>query len=143
MTLLLSACSSQANIKEVKTVLEQQFEADQFYAEKQCEQAVPLYLKLAEAMPTDSKSLLRVGNCQARAGDYRAAEQTYQQALLRDPANAKLWYNLSYVQARVLANTVSQMYENVPANSPDAERVRALTVDVLAPFDIELDHDQP
>ena len=134
----LTACT-QKSIKGVKATLDKQVEADNYYAQNNCDRALPLYQSLAETMPSDTKSLLRIGNCQARAKNFEQAEQAYQQALMRDNQFVKAWYNLAYIQARVLANTVTEMYKHVDPESPEAKKIRMLTVDVLAPFDIKLD----
>lgn len=134
----LSACT-QNSVKKIQTTLDMQVEADNFYAEGDCEHALPLYHSLSEAMSSDTQSLLRIGNCYAKANDFAMAEQAYQQALLRDNQFVKAWYNLAYVRAQILANTVSDMYKNVGSTSVESQKIRDLTVEVLAPFKIELD----
>jgi len=135
---LLSACNH-TSVKKITNLLEQQIEADNYYAQDQCEKALPLYKELSQAMLTDTNSLLRMGNCYAREQNYSQAERAYILALERDPSFIKAWYNLSYIRARILARTVSEMYKNVDPSSEDAEKIRALTVDILAPFNLELD----
>ncbi len=135
---LLSACNY-TSVKKVTNLLQQQIEADNYYAQDQCEKALPLYKELAQAMPTDTNNLLRMGNCYAKKQHYSQAEQAYMSALQRDPSFIKAWYNLSYIRAKILARTVSEMYKNVDPSSADAIKIRALTVDVLAPFNLELD----
>ena len=132
------ACT-QNSIKEVQITLDNQVEADTLYAQGDCEKAIPLYKSLAVSMTSDTKSLLRLGNCYAKAKDYGLAEQAYQQAIIRDNSFIKAWYNLSYVRAQVLAETVMQMYKHVDPGSPEAENIRTLTQQVLAPFEIDLD----
>ena len=60
--LSLVACT-QNSVKTVQVTLDKQVEADTYYAEAQCDKAVPLYKSLSIAMPKDTKSLLRIGNC--------------------------------------------------------------------------------
>lgn len=138
LLLSLVACT-QNSIKSVQATLDKQVQADTYYANEQCEQALPLYQSLAIAMPKETKSLLRIGNCYARAQDFMQAQEAYQQALLRDNKFVKAWYNLAYVRAQLLANTVTEMYKQVDPASPEAEKIRNLTVQVLAPFSINLD----
>ncbi len=135
---MLSACA-QNSIKRVQDTLDKQVEADSAYISGDCDKAIILYLELAEAMKTDTKSVLRAGNCAARSGDLYQAEQRFQEVLLRDPKNVKGWYNLSYIRAQILADTVTKMYQNTEQTSPEAQRLRELTIKVLAPFDVELD----
>lgn len=138
LMLSLVACT-QNSVKKIQTTLNTQVEADNFYAQGDCEQAIPLYRALSESMSSDTQSLLRIGNCYAKSNDFSRAEQAYQQALLRDNQFVKAWYNLAYVRAQILANTVSDMYKNVGSTSIESQKIRDLTVEVLAPFKIELD----
>lgn len=138
--LSLVGCS-QNSVKTIQVTLDNQVNADTYYAEGQCEKAVPLYKSLSITMPNDTKSLLRIGNCYARAQDFTQAQDAYQQAIIRDNSFVKAWYNLAYVRAQLLASTVTEMYKHIDPSSPDAEKIRNLTVQVLAPFDIKLASD--
>jgi len=130
---------SQHSVKSVQITLDNQIEADTYYAQNQCDKAVPLYQSLAIAMPNDTKSLLRLGNCYAKSQDYVNAQDAYQQALIRDNSFVKAWYNLAYVRAQLLASTVTEMYKHTDPASPEAEKIRNLTLQVLTPFEINLD----
>lgn len=135
---LLTACN-QNTIKQVQITLDKQIEADTYYAEDQCDKALPLYKALSTAMPKETKSLLRIGNCYAKSQDFVQAQAAYQQALSRDNTFVKAWYNLAYVRAQLLANTVSEMYKYTDPASSEAQKIRELTLQVLAPFSINLD----
>lgn len=130
---------SQNPVKNVQITLDKQIEADTYYEQQQCDKALPLYKSLSSAMPNDTKSLLRIGNCYAKAQDFVNAQDAYQQALIRDNSFVKAWYNLAYVRAQLLASTVTEMYKHTDPGSPEAEKIRNLTVQVLAPFEIDLD----
>jgi len=132
------ACT-QNPVKDIQATLDMQLEADRYYAQDDCVKAVPLYKSLAAAMPADTNSLLRIGNCFAKEKDYQQAEQAYQHALIRDKSFIKAWHNLSYIRAQILAETVMNMYKQVDPDSPQAEKIRKLTQQVLTPFDIKLD----
>tara|TARA_R110001606_G_scaffold361754_7_gene515183 strand:+ start:80406 stop:80870 length:465 start_codon:yes stop_codon:yes gene_type:complete len=134
----LVACS-QNSVKNVQITLDKQITADTYYEQQQCDKALPLYKSLSIAMPNDTKSLLRMGNCYAKSQDYVQAQEAYQQALNRDNGFVKAWYNLAYVRAQLLASTVTEMYKHTDPASPEAEKIRNLTVQVLAPFEIKLD----
>lgn len=134
----LVGCSHNS-VKNVQITLDNQVEADTYYAKEQCDKAVALYQSLAIAMPNDTKSLLRIGNCYAKSQDYVKAQDAYQQALIRDNSFVKAWYNLAYVRAQLLANTVTEMYKHTDPTSPEAEKIRNLTVQVLEPFEINLE----
>jgi tetratricopeptide (TPR) repeat protein len=130
---------SQNSVKDVQITLDKQIQADTFYEQQQCDKAIPLYKSLSIAMPNDTKSLLRIGNCYAKSQDFGNAQEAYQQALIRDSSFVKAWYNLAYVRAQLLASTVTEMYKHTDPASPEAEKIRNLTVQVLAPFEINLD----
>jgi tetratricopeptide (TPR) repeat protein len=130
---------SQNSVKDVQLTLDKQIQADTFYEQQQCDKAIPLYKSLSIAMPNDTKSLLRIGNCYAKSQDFGNAQEAYQQALIRDNSFVKAWYNLAYVRAQLLASTVTEMYKHTDPASPEAEKIRNLTVQVLAPFEINLD----
>jgi tetratricopeptide (TPR) repeat protein len=130
---------SQNSVKDVQITLDKQIQADTFYEQQQCDKAIPLYKSLSIAMPNDTKSLLRIGNCYAKSQDFGNAQEAYQQALIRDNSFVKAWYNLAYVRAQLLASTVTEMYKHTDPASPEAEKIRNLTVQVLAPFEINLD----
>jgi len=136
----LSACA-QNSVRKIQLTLDKQVEADREYALGDCKKAIPLYKSLSLTMKSDTQSLLRVGNCYAKEKDYVRAEQAYQQALSRDNNFTKAWYNLSYVRAQVLADTVMEMYRHVDPSSVEAERIRILTEQILSPFEIYLDLD--
>ncbi|MFT7413737.1 MAG: tetratricopeptide (TPR) repeat protein [Methylophagaceae bacterium] len=136
--LSLVGCS-QNSVKTVQVTLDKQISADTYYAQEQCDKAVPLYKSLSITMPKDTKSLLRIGNCYARAQDFTQAQEAYQQALIRDNSFVKAWYNLTYVRAQLLASTVTEMYKHIDPASPEVAKIRNLTLQVLAPFDIKLD----
>ena len=136
--LSLSACV-QNPVKNVEKTLAMQLEADRYYADSQCDKALPIYIKLSATMPKETKSLLRIGNCHAKAKDFVQAQAAYQQAIVRDNNFVKAWYNLAYVQAQQLASTVSKMYKHIDKNAPEAQKIRNLTVGVLAPFEIKID----
>tara|TARA_R110002111_G_scaffold13929_28_gene38634 strand:- start:164 stop:628 length:465 start_codon:yes stop_codon:yes gene_type:complete len=134
----LTACAHNG-INEVQSTLAMQIEADTYYADNQCDKAVPLYQSLSIALPKETKSLLRIGNCYAREKNYTLAQDAYQQAIIRDNQFIKAWHNLTYVRAQLLANTVTEMYQHIDQSSPEADQIRALTIQVLAPFDITIE----
>ncbi len=136
--LSLTACAQNA-VKNVESTLAMQIDADTYYVEQQCDKAVPLYKSLSIALPKDTKSLLRIGNCYARDNNFTQAQEAYQLAIMRDNQFIKAWYNLTYVRAQILANTVTEMYQHIDQSSPETEQIRDLTIQVLAPFDITVD----
>jgi len=140
IVLSLSACA-QNSVKDVQLTLNKQVEADRYYEQGNCEKAIPLYKFLSITMISDTKALLRLGNCYAKEKDYVSAEQAYQQALSRDNNFIKAWYNLSFVRAQILADTVMKMYKHVTPSSTEYEKIRILTLQVLSPFEIELNDD--
>lgn len=133
LNILLIGCSSMEGKTGDLISLGQQAEAA--YTEKRCEQAIELYSQLAEQLPEDTHSLLRIGNCYARSEQPMAAVKAYQQAIERDPGFTKGWYNLSYMQAQMLGKTVAGMAANIDTSDPSLAAIRALASTVLVAFE--------
>lgn len=136
ITLSLGSCASPA--QQAKSLLALYVAADNAYDQGDCATAIPLYRKLADAMRSDTKSLLRIGNCQSRAHNWTAAIFAYRAALQRDKSFVKAWYNLSYVQAQVLKETVAEMSQYVDPTNPVAGRIHKLAEQVLAPYGLSV-----
>ncbi len=63
-------------------------------------EAESLYLGLIRMTPNDPEHLLRLGNLYARSNRADRAAETYTQALLLNPNDSRLWYNLSIIRQR-------------------------------------------
>lgn len=133
-SLLLAACA-QSPVERVKQTLTLKAQAEAHYAKRDCAKAIPLYEKLNREMPNFNESLLRIGNCHVFLNDLDTAVVAYRQALSRDPGYLKAWHNLTRVQARILGETVAEMYRNVDMTDPMAAEVRQFALEVLDAFE--------
>lgn len=130
--LLLLGC---ATLKpDAARALKMHAQAEALYLDGKYADALPLFQRLARDFPSDSEFQLRIGNCYARAGHLALAVDAYELAVLRDSSSSRAWYNLSYVRAQMLADTVVQMHEHVDPTDPNAAQMRKLVAEVLAPF---------
>lgn len=109
-------------------------QAEEFYVQRKYAQALPVYQKLAKKLPDSADVWLRIGNCQARLMRPEEAVVSYREALARNPSYSKAWYNLSYVQAQMLAETARGMYTNIDPTDPGGQEIRSLVLGVLEPF---------
>lgn len=141
IALVLGGCASPA--ERTRSLLVQYAAADRAYDQNDCSTAIALYRELADKMNDDTESLLRIGNCHARSHNWTAAILAYQTALQRDKSFVKAWYNLSYVQARILRETVAEMLQHVDPADPVAERARRLAAEVLEPYELSVEAPGP
>lgn len=132
--ILMTGACAQSPVEKVKATLGTRAMADEFYAERDCANAIPAYRKVVEDMPAYTEAWLRIGNCHVFTGNYDSAMSSYQEALKIDPGYVKAWYNLIHVQARVLGESVSAMYRSVDQSDPMAVEVRRFAMNVLEPF---------
>ncbi|MEJ2407192.1 MAG: tetratricopeptide repeat protein [Candidatus Thiodiazotropha sp.] len=131
---VLGGCA-QSPVLKVKQTFAMKAQADAYYAKRDCANAVPLYQQVNEEMPEYSEGWLRIGNCDVYLNKLDDAVLAYRQALERDPKYLKAWYNLAHVQARMLGETVTEMYRNVDMADPMAADIRRFAMDVLDAFE--------
>lgn len=134
--ILLAGCATRA--ERTRALLTQYQKADLAYDRNDCVTAITLYRELAERMTEDTKSLLRIGNCHARSRSWAAAAAAYRQALQRDRDYLSAWYNLSYIQARVLQETVASMLRYVDPDDPASRRILDIADQVLKPYQLDV-----
>jgi tetratricopeptide (TPR) repeat protein len=135
LLLFLSACSSLP--ERARDVIRLNIDAEVAYEEGRCEEAVKLYREIADHLPKDTQSLLRIGNCHARGKNTPRAIDAYREAIQRDPYFVKAWYNLSYLQAQDLGKTVAEMSMNTDPSDPSLAYARRLSRAILAAFEAE------
>ena len=137
VSLALWGCASTA--QQTKSLVVLMEKANLAYEQGQCEQAIELYRQLADGLRDDVDSLLRMGNCQVRLQRLDEAVQTYREAISRDPSFVKAWHNLTQVQARQLAQTVTQMSANIDPTDPASNRIRVLSERILDAIETPVD----
>lgn len=108
--------------------------AESLYQAGNYTEALPLFQQLSHRFPRDSEFQLRIGNCYARQQHYEEAVTAYELAVAQTPDFSRAWYNLSYVRAQMLANTVVRMYEQLDPADPNVVQMRKWAADVLLPF---------
>lgn len=136
LMLFLGGCATQGIKPQEAIALHDQ--ADAFYAQGDCANARSAYEQLVKHFPREASFHFRIGNCHALELDYEEAVAAYERALQLDPKSSRAWYNLSYVRAQMLAETVIRMHEQLDPTDPDVQQMRRLVADVLAPFDHQL-----
>ncbi|MEO0442415.1 MAG: tetratricopeptide repeat protein [Pseudomonadota bacterium] len=127
---LLSACASVTD--KTRTIMTLDAQAQNAYEQRRCEEAITLYQKLADRLPKNTESLLRIGNCHARNQRYEQAMRAYRDAIARDSGYIKAWYNLSYLQAKVLGLTLAQMSANIDPNDPSMAAISQMAKQLLS-----------
>jgi tetratricopeptide (TPR) repeat protein len=122
--LLLGACSSSStkpDKPDQKVNLSVASEAGrEAYASGEWRAAEPHYLALVRGIPQDAANWFRLGNIYARTARPDPAVAAYREAAIRDPSNAKVWFNMGLVQLRQAANSFINMNLNVDENHPMA-----------------------
>lgn len=136
LLLILGGCAAQGITPKEAIALHDQ--ADTFYANGDCSSARVAYEKLVKRFPQEAGFHLRIGNCHALELNYDQAVAAYEQALALDPRSSRAWYNLAYVRAQMLAETVIRMHERLDPADPNVQQMRRLVADILAPFDQHL-----
>lgn len=134
LSALLGGCA-QSPVDEVKQTFSMKAQADAYYAKRDCANAMPLYRRLNDDIPNYTEGWLRIGNCQVFLNNLDDAVLAYRQAIARDPGYVKAWHNLAQVQARMLGQTVSEMYRSVDPTDPMAKEVRRFAMEVLDAFE--------
>lgn len=135
LLVVLAGCATKSAAK-AKKLFALHAQAEAFYNQRNYSEALPVYEKLARKLPDSADVWLRIGNCQARLMRPQEAVQSYRQAIARNPNYSKAWYNLSYVQAQMLAETARGMYANIDPSDPGGREIRELVLGVLEPFEL-------
>lgn len=141
LLVVLAGCTSTSAAK-AKKLFALHAQAEALYTQKNYAEALPVYQKLAKKLPDSADVWLRIGNCQARLMRPQEAVTSYREALVRDPSYSKAWYNLSYVQAQMLADTAREMHVNIDPSDPGGREIRALVLGVLRPFGLAAELDK-
>ncbi len=137
--LLLSLCAcNQLGIKkndedEVKPDLrELQASAEEAYLKDDLQTSERAYLTLVQELPGIPVHWFRLANIYVRTNRPVAAIDLYREAVLRDPKFAKAWFNLSIVQLKQSAYTLSEMLIYVDKNEPLYPEAKELLIGIQA-----------
>ena len=122
LMLMLGACTAPAVKNETTSEqisLEQiKAQANDAYINDDFAQGEQLYLILLEHVPEEPEYWYRLGNIYVMTDRPYAAMNLYQEAIERDTAFAKAWYNLGLVQLKQSAFSFNEMLEKVNNNDP-------------------------
>lgn len=88
-------------------------QAEAAYAAGEWREAGQRYEQLIKVIPQESRLWFRLGNIYARTERPDAAIRAYREALVRDAADGKAWFNMGIVQLRQAANSFLKMQSHV------------------------------
>lgn len=128
---LLTACGS-FNAGKDMSPYEMQRSALRAYESGVDADAEALYLGLIRMAPNDPENLLRLGNLYARSNRPERAAETYTQALLLNPNDSRLWYNLGIIRQRQGQAAMMQAHQLTAPDDPLHIKSEALST-CLAP----------
>ena len=128
LLVLLAACNIQntksisaneaESVHNLKELIKLRQDAQAAYQNKNWAKSVEYYGRLSLRVPKDAEIWFRLGNGYARLKNYGAAIQSYQQALILDSKNGKVWHNMGIVQLELATNTFIEMKNNTSAEDP-------------------------
>lgn len=107
----VAGCAAQ-NLTQVRQ------EAYQAYQTGDYPTAVDKFELLVDKIPRDGELWFRLGNAYAKAMLPEQAVQAYQNALLRDPALGKAWYNLGLIHMQAALKAFVDMQQYVDDSDP-------------------------
>lgn len=113
------------------SLLEQRKLAARFYQKKDYRDALPVYERLVEEIPDDALLHFRLGNLYAHLKQPDRAVAAYRRAVQLNPRMDKAWYNMSVVQLRQAANSLTQMLHYTDPKRPLYQRAMRLSESVV------------
>ncbi len=84
------------------------------------------YEILVREMPIVAENWFRLANIYVRTNRPAAAIDLYREALVRDPKYSKAWYNLSIVQLKQTAYSLSEMLNYTSSDDPLYDKAKSL-----------------
>lgn len=127
-TLILTGCSQTAvkneetnNPAPIKTDLdlkEIKLRADTAYENDNLEASAKDYEILIKEMPLEALHWFRLANIYVRTNRPQLAIQLYREAVIRDPEFSKAWYNLSVIQLKQTAYSLTEMLAYTKEDDP-------------------------
>jgi len=84
------------------------------------------YEILVREMPIVAENWYRLANIYVRTNRPVAAINLYREALVRDPKHSKAWYNLSIVQLKQTAYSLSEMLHYTSSDDPLYDKAKGL-----------------
>ena len=122
--ILLAGCATTAG---PQVDLEQvQRDAARAYQQQRYELAERDYRLLTEHMPTEAEPWFRLGNIYARTNRPREAARAYHEAVVREPALSRAWYNLAVVRLRQAGHALVELTRHSLPEDPLNARAEQL-----------------
>lgn len=128
LPLILAACG-QTGIKtapEKPDLLELRQQAEASYANDDMAASERDYEILVQELPEIAEHWFRLANIYVRTNRPAAALNLYREAVLRDPSYAKAWFNMSIVQLKQTAYSLTEMLLYTDKNDPLYSQARDL-----------------
>ena len=107
----LAACTGPLTREETSApdMFETKRLADEAYQKGDMVESERLYGSLVKDLPEEAEHWFRLANVYYRTLRPDAAVSAYREAVIRDPAYGKAWYNMGVVQLRQAVNSLRQM----------------------------------
>ncbi len=114
IALLLGGCNTLQNKTEVEAepqvdLQEIKRKANQAYENDDLQNGEKYYEILIKELPQEAEYWFRMANIYVRTERPYASMNLYREAVIRDPKHSKAWYNLSVVQLKQTAFSLSEM----------------------------------
>ena len=107
-------------------------QAEALYRSDQCNQALPLLVRLSEELESDTRVQFWLGNCLSDMGDPAGARRAWRRALMADPLYEGAWHNLVYMEIQEAAVLLVEMREHVGGDNQLADNLDALIGGILS-----------
>lgn len=109
--------------------------AEEAYRKKDYIRATQLYKNLTDLAPTEGQYWFRLGNSYARLNNIDLALAAYREVLIRNPEDARAWYNSGILQLEQAASTFAEAMETLPDDDLLAEVSLELSRELLVLVD--------
>jgi tetratricopeptide (TPR) repeat protein len=139
-TLNLSGCN-QVGVKSEDTtpsattetdldLREIKLRADTAYENDDLETSAKDYEILIKEMPQEASHWFRLANIYVRTNRPQLAIQLYREAVIRDPEFSKAWYNLSIIQLKQTAYSLTEMLAYTKEDDPLHIKAKSMLEDI-------------
>ncbi len=109
----VSGCASTGTTSSLK-VFDQVAQADRAYEQEQWQEAEQHYLAVIKQVPNDAYAWFRLGNVYMRQERLSNAIAMYQEALQRDPKQAKPYFNMATVHLLQAHQALGEAHKRLP-----------------------------
>lgn len=105
-------------------------ETDEAYVNDDLVTSEKGYEILVRETPTVAENWFRLGNIYVRTNRPAAAVNLYREAVIRDPKYSKAWYNLSIVQLKQTAYSLTEMLNYTSSDDPLYDKAKKMLDDI-------------